>query len=263
MLRKRVRTVLALGAAATVIAGMTPAFAQDQPPGPYNGPPPPDYNGPPPQGYNDQQQPPPPGYNDQQQPPPGYNDQQPPPQGYNDQEPPQGYEGQPPQGQDQAQRYNVPPPAGYGPNDYNQDNSPQARQEDARYSYAAEQWAAQNCIQQQQNATAAGAVIGGIFGAFLGAGIAGHYNQGAGAVVGAGLGAVTGAAIGNASAQSNPACPPGYALRAGAPGFYAPVVYAAPGWYDPWIWYGGHWLYRPYPYHRFYYGHAYGHGRHW
>ena len=34
-------------------------------------------------------------------------------------------------------------------------------------------------------------------------------------------------------------------------------VYVAPPWYDPWVWYGGHWLYRPYPYHRYWYK------RHW
>jgi hypothetical protein len=41
---------------------------------------------------------------------------------------------------------------------------------------------------------------------------------------------------------------------------YGDVVYAAPGWYDPWIWYGGHWIYRPYPYHRYWY-HSHFHGR--
>jgi hypothetical protein len=33
------------------------------------------------------------------------------------------------------------------------------------------------------------------------------------------------------------------------------VVYAAPGWYRPWVWAGGRWAYRPYPYHRYYYRH--------
>jgi hypothetical protein len=30
------------------------------------------------------------------------------------------------------------------------------------------------------------------------------------------------------------------------------VVYAAPADYNPWLWYGGRWVYRPYPYHRYY-----------
>jgi hypothetical protein len=51
-------------------------------------------------------------------------------------------------------------------------------------------------------------------------------------------------------------------VRGGAPAFYysayaGPYFYAAPGWYRPWYWNGGHWLYRPYPYHAYYY-HRYG-----
>ena len=55
----------------------------------------------------------------------------------------------------------------------------------------------------------------------------------------------------------------GYAgrfLRAGAPPFYGPggpavVVYDQPGWYNPWLWYDGRWIYRPYPYHRYWHDH--------
>ena len=45
--------------------------------------------------------------------------------------------------------------------------------------------------------------------------------------------------------------------RTGAPVFYygpppgAVVVYDSPDWYNPWLWYDGRWVYRPYPYHRY------------
>lgn len=154
-------------------------------------------------------------------------------------------------------QYNVPPPPGYDPADARYDQSPQARDEDERYSYAAEQWAARNCVEAHARDTTAGVVIGGILGAVIGSGLAGRYDRGAGAVAGGALGAVAGGAIGSSAADSNPNCPPGYVMRAGAPPFYpgpvyGGVVYAAPGWYDPWIWYGHHWIYRPYPYHRYY-----------
>lgn len=154
-------------------------------------------------------------------------------------------------------RYNVPPPPGYQPGDDQDETSPQAREDDQRYSYQAERWAAQNCIAQRENNTAAGAVIGGVLGAIIGSGLAGRYDRGAGIVAGGALGAVAGGAIGN-SASNNPNCPPGYGLRPGGGPFYAGpfyggVVYAAPPWYDPWIWYGNHWIYRPYPYHRYWY----------
>jgi hypothetical protein len=154
-------------------------------------------------------------------------------------------------------QYNVPPPPGYQPNDDQYETSSQAREEDQRYTYEAEQWAAQNCMAERANNTAAGAVIGGILGAIIGGGMAGRYNRGAGVVVGGALGATAGAAVGN-SASNNPNCPPGYVVRPGAPGFYSGpfyggVIYAAPPWYDPWIWYGSHWIYRPYPYHRYWY----------
>ena len=154
-------------------------------------------------------------------------------------------------------QYNVPPPPGYQPGDSQYDTSAQARAEDDRYSYAAEQWAAQNCVAQRANNTAAGTVIGGILGALVGSSVAGRHDRGASTFAGAAVGAVAGGAIGS-SASSNPNCPPGYGLRPGAAGFYpgpvyGPVIYAAPAWYDPWEWYGGPWIYRPYPYHRYWY----------
>ncbi|HLK23929.1 MAG TPA: hypothetical protein VKT30_04655 [Caulobacteraceae bacterium] len=168
-----------------------------------------------------------------------------------------GYQGGP---------YNMPPPEGYSAEDQRYDESQQAREEDERYSYEAERWAAANCIAARENSTAAGAVIGGILGAVIGGAAAGRYDRGAGIVAGGALGALAGGAIGNAQAsENNPNCPPGYVLREGAPAFYpgpvyGEVVYEAPGWYDPWEWYGGHWIYRPYPYHRFWYEHEHERG---
>jgi hypothetical protein len=152
--------------------------------------------------------------------------------------------------------YNMPPPPGMQPDDFSAENSTAARAQDDQYSYAAEQWAAQNCIAQRAQNTAAGAVIGGLLGALAGGGLAGRHDRGAGIVAGGAVGAIAGAAIGSAS--TSPGCPPGYGLRPGAAAFYPPavfggVVYAAPPSYDPWIWYGGHWIYRPYPYHRYWY----------
>jgi hypothetical protein len=159
-------------------------------------------------------------------------------------------------GPDQG-RYNVPPPAGYQPSDGPNEVSPQAREEDQHYSYAAERWAADNCVAERANNTAAGAVIGGVLGALVGSGVSGRYDRAGGAIAGGAVGAIAGGAIGN-SAANNPSCPPGYIVRAGAPVFYpGPIyggaVYAAPPFYDPWVWYGGHWIYRPYPYHRYWY----------
>ena len=255
-------TTLAL-AAATALTGLGSAWAQDAygppPPdqyqgGPYDQPPPPDQGY---QGYQgDQRYQGDEGYQGYQGDPRyqgdqgSYNEPPPPPQ--------QGYQGGP---------YNVPPPQGYSADDRAYDQSQAARAADDRYSYAAEQWAAANCIAEHQNSTAAGAVIGGILGAIAGGAIAGPYDRGAGIVAGGALGAVTGGAIGSAQASQNPNCPPGYALREGSPAFYpgpiyGGVVYAAPGWYDPWVWYGGHWIYRPYPYHRYWseHEHGYAHG---
>jgi hypothetical protein len=146
------------------------------------------------------------------------------------------------------------PPAGYTPQDAQQDSSTQAQAQDRTYAAYTERWAAANCIRQQENNAAAGTVIGGILGAVIGSNIARGPARGAGAVVGAGLGAVAGNAIGRDA--NGGSCPPGFVLRPG-PVVYAPppaVVYAAPGWYNPWIWYDGRWIYRPYPYHRYWRG---------
>lgn len=217
------------------------AFAQDQG---YQGSQ--GYNQPPPD-YQDQ--PPPRGYN-------GYDNQQPPPDYDNDQGPPPGYDAyanQAPAGYDPSQP--PPPPPGYEGAPMTEDQ----QRADAAYATAAQQWAAENCVKSGGN-VAAGAVIGGIFGALIGAGVSGYGHTGAGTAIGAAIGGTAGAAI--ASGQqgaTSPGCPPGYVLRGGAPGFYygGPYVYAAPAWYNPWIWYGGSWLYRPYPYH-VWYAHHYG-----
>jgi len=165
--------------------------------------------------------------------------------------PPAGYDGnQPP-----------PPPPGYTADPIYAPNSAA----DQRYEAYAEDWAARNCVRSSGN-TATGAVIGGLFGALLGSSVAGYHNRGTGALVGGLAGAAGGAAVG--SAQDNatsPGCPPGYVMRRGAPAFYydgygAGYVYSAPGWYRPWIFVGGRWTYRPYPYHTWYYRH-YGWGR--
>jgi hypothetical protein len=153
-------------------------------------------------------------------------------------------------------RYNVQPPEGYTPSGQSSETSPRARAEDERYSYEAERWARQNCVAERANNTTAGAVIGGLLGAVAGAGLAGRYDRGAGALAGGALGAVAGGTLGNAA--TDPGCPPGYVLQPHATAFaagpvYPDVVYVAPGWYDPWIWYGGHWIYRPYPYHRYWF----------
>jgi hypothetical protein len=262
MISKLMTRAMLLATTVSVATASLPvpaALAQDQGYGGYQGynQPPPDYRDqppPPPQqpppGYNGYDQGPPPGYNgyDQQ---PGYNDNQGPPPGFDE------YASQAPPGYDASQP--PPPPPGY------QGAPPRDDQQraDAAYATAAQQWAAANCVRSGGN-VAAGAVIGGIFGALIGAGVSGYGHTGAGTAIGAAIGGTTGAAI--ASGQqgaTSPGCPPGYVLRGGAPGFYygGPYAYAAPAWYNPWIWYGGSWLYRPYPYHTWYARH-YGWGHH-
>jgi len=173
-----------------------------------------------------------------------YDDVPPPP-------PPSDYDGsQPP-----------PPPPGYSA-DAGYAPDPQA---DRRYEAYAEDWAQRYCVKSTGNA-AGGAVIGGLFGALLGSSIAGYHNHGAGALMGGIAGAAVGGAAG--SAQDNatsPGCPPGYVMRRDAPtfvydGYGSGYYYAAPAWYRPWVFVGGRWNYRPYPYHNFYYRH-YGWGR--
>jgi len=191
----------------------------------------PDYNGgqgygPPPaysQGYDPNQYggaPPPP-------PPPGYNGDQPPP-----------------------------PPPGYNPS---QDSAAQQAQ-DAQFAAQAQAWAQANCVKAHGNA-GEGALLGGLFGAVIGSGLAGRGSHGEGALAGAAVGAAGGAVIASntGSNATSPGCPPGYVLRDGAaPLYYGPAfAYAAPGWYHPWVYYGGAWVFRPYPYHVYYYRHYY------
>jgi len=201
----------------------------------------------------------PPGYDDRQAPPPGYEGgppYAPPPPGYGTEAPPPGYGAEapppPPPGYDGSQP--PPPPPGYvaGPDAAGQQVQDQA------YAGYAQQWAQANCVKARGN-TGAGAVIGGAVGALLGSSVAGRHDRGAGAIVGAGVGAVSGAAIANSAGNAtSPGCPPGYVVHAGAPAFAydgPDYLYAAPDWYDPWFFYGGAWLYRPYPYHVWYYRH--------
>ena len=184
--------------------------------------------------------------------PPPYPDA--PPPGYQPPPPPRGYG---PQAQGGYADPALQPPPGYTAEDAQRDVSPQERESDRNYAYAAEQWSAANCIRQEQNRTAAGAIIGGVLGAVIGSAAAGRGSRGAGAVIGGALGATAGGAVAN---SQGPGCPPGFVLRSGAPGFYygpppGAVVYEAPGWYNPWIWYDGSWVYRPYPYHRYWRDH--------
>ncbi len=179
-------------------------------------------------------------------PPPGYQQN-----GY----PPQG---QAPQGQayPQGQTYQDPamvPPPGYTAQDAQRDESPQMREQDRAYAAQAEAWAQENCRRAEANRTTGGAIIGGILGAVIGSNLA----SGGGRTGGAILGGVGGAALGASVAHNaEGACPQGYVLRAGAPPYPVPVVvYDAPSWYNPWIWYDGRWVYRPYPYHRYWHEH--------
>ena len=168
-----------------------------------------------------------------------------------DQGPPPGY--QPGYAYGEA---NAPPPEGYDPSDSRFDDSPRARDEDSRYADHVQRWAEDNCVDQRNHNAAAGAVIGGILGAFIGSGVAGRGSHTGGAFLGGALGAMAGSAIG--ASGSSPGCPPGYVVRDGAPPFepgfvfYGGYGYAAPPGYRPWIWSGGRWAYRPYPYHRYY-----------
>jgi hypothetical protein len=213
------------------------------------------YDQAPPQGYD---QVPPQGYD--QAPPPGYDQGgygQTPSPGYGNGAPPQGYQNPPPPpappGYDGTRP--PPPPPGYqaAPDEAIQ------RGQDQRYTAYAEQWARDNCVKAHGD-TGAGALIGGAIGAIIGSGFGGH---GAGALAGAAVGAAGGAVVANSSGSNttSPGCPPGFVVRREAPAFAyggyggQSYVYAAPGWYQPWVYYGGAWTYRPYPYHVWYYRH--------
>lgn len=178
-----------------------------------------------------------------------------PPPGYATSAPPAGYATNPPPepgapvGYDPSQP--PPPPPGYRP--YGEANSAA----DQNYAAQAQYWAQQNCVKAHGDTTA-GAVIGGVIGAILGSSLAGRHEGGAGMIVGGALGAGAGAVVakGTNSNATSPGCPPGYVVREGGYAYtYAPPAgyyYAAPGWYQPWVFVGGSWVYRPYPYHDWY-----------
>jgi hypothetical protein len=174
----------------------------------------------------------------------------PPPSGNYPYAPPPPPPGAPPQG------YGDPalnPPPGYSAQDAQRDASEQQREQDRAYAAQAEAWAQANCMRAEANRTTGGAIVGGILGAVIGSNLARGGGREGGAIIG-GLG---GAALGaNVAKNSQGSCPGGFAMRPGAPPYPVPVVvYDAPGWYNPWIWYDGRWMYRPYPYHRFYHEH--------
>jgi len=177
-----------------------------------------------------------------------------PPPGGDDQGPPQGQYAEPPQGYEQGGDYDD-----------------QSQQQDEAYAQSYSEWAARNCVSQANN-TAAGALIGGILGAGIGA--ATSHNAGRGAAIGGAIGVGAGAVAGSASSAGG--CPPGYVVAAGAPAFYfagGPYVAWAPAWYRPWVWTGGRWAYHPYRYwywrHNAYWrpgwrgGHPHWRRRHW
>jgi len=85
-------------------------------------------------------------------------------------------------------------------------------------------------------------------------------GRGGAVVAGTVIGAVGGAAVASGpSGETSPGCPPGYVVRRDAPPYAYPTpgyYYAAPGWYAPWVFVDGYWVFRPYPYHD-YYWHTY------
>ncbi|HVY33079.1 MAG TPA: glycine zipper 2TM domain-containing protein [Caulobacteraceae bacterium] len=172
--------------------------------------------------------------------------------------PPDYGRGPPPPTDHQGDRSNPaapPPPAGYGDQDRREDQSEQSQRDARAYAEAQERWATENCIRQAQDRAVAGTIIGGILGAVIGS----NLGSGGGRTGGALIGGAAGALAGNALARDSGGgvCPQGYAVRVGAPVFVPPpyVVYAAPVEYNPWFWYGDRWVYRPYPYHRYYWRH--------
>jgi hypothetical protein len=175
---------------------------------------------------------------------------------------PQGYDDRAPQSYANTAQSDLPPPPGYDgtrppppPPGY-QPAAGDLDQRDSRYAANVETWSRDNCVKAHNN-TATGAVIGGVLGALLGNGLAGRHDRGAGTFAGAAIGAVGGAAVGNSTSNdTSPGCPPGFVVRRDAQVYtYAEpdYEYAAPGWYQPWVFVGGTWDYRPYPYHNWYY----------
>jgi hypothetical protein len=153
----------------------------------------------------------------------------------------------------------VAPPAGsYAepPPGYNDDGSAtyddRSQDYDRDYASRYSAWAATNCVNRRNNNAAAGAIIGGVLGAVVGSNVSGRGNRTAGGIVGGAVGATAGASIG-ANSGSGAYCPPGYVVRAGAPAFaysgpYGGSYYAGPGWYNPWVFTSGRYVYRPYRY---------------
>lgn len=224
----------------------TPTYDQD-PNGTYNGQP--QYNqGQYNQGQYNQGQPNQPQYNQGQYNQGQYNTQNPYPQtnGGDYRAPaepgaPSGYDGTLP----------PPPPPGY-----TGANTVQYSAADQRYAQTAEGWARDNCIKSRGN-VAGGAVLGGVLGALIGGALGGRHDHGAGVLAGAAVGAVGGAAVASSTGgATSPGCPPGYVVRGNAVAYdYAPAdyYYAAPDWYRPWVFIDNSWVYRPYPYHDYYY----------
>ena len=227
---KLIAAILAAGLALEATA------AAAQPP-----PPPPGYYSAPPSGYG-----PPPGYPPQYgSPPQGYPSQAYPGQSYSQQGAPIGSPSgasAPPPGQ-----YAPPPPGNEAPGSVYDDR---AQRSDRDYAERYSAWAQQYCMDKRANNSAAGAIIGGILGAVVGSNVSGRGSKTGGSIIGGALGAVAGSAIGRNAAETSGACPPGYYVRQGAPAFYygGPPVYAGPGWYNPWFYDGGVWVYRPYRY---------------
>jgi len=144
-----------------------------------------------------------------------------------------------------------PPPMDYIP----PANDEAQRLSDAQYAQSAQNWAAQNCIKSKPK-VGGGALIGGILGAIVGSGLGGRHDHGTGMAIGALVGAAGGAAVASASGgDTSPGCPPGYTVRpqAVAYTYSTDYYYAAPSWYQPWVYVDGYWDYRPYPYHDWYY----------
>ena len=146
----------------------------------------------------------------------------------------------------------APPPPGYERPGAVYDDRTQRYDRDYADRYS--RWAQQSCVDRRDNNKAAGAIIGGILGAVVGSNVSGRGSKTGGSIIGGALGAVAGSAIaGNSTNTAD--CPPGYYVRSGAPAFYyppppygpPPVAYA-PEWYNPWLFEGGAWVYRPYRY---------------
>jgi len=164
--------------------------------------------------------------------------------------------------------YRNPPPEPSAPSEYNGQNTPPpppgyapssdapSRAADQAYATEAQRWAQDNCVKSRGD-TASGALVGGILGAIVGSAMGGRGDGGLGTVAGAAIGAMGGAAVAESSGgDTSPGCPPGYVVRRDAARYtYRPegYFYAAPQWYRPWVFMGGAWAYRPYPYHDYYY----------